>query len=476
MEMPAKILLVEDSPSLVRTYVAQLEKGGHVVETAGTIAEAKAIRGSSAPDCVLLDLHLPDGSGLDLLRSWQSDEIELPVIVITANGSMSAAIDAMRAGAGDFLVKPFGAERLLTTVANTVDKARLARTVERLATATPKQSVGEMIGSSTAMQAVYRTLESSAVSDASVFVQGESGTGKELAARALHKLSPRASGPFVALNCGALPHDLLESELFGHIKGAFTGATSDRAGAAATADGGTLFLDEICEMDLDLQAKLLRFVQLGEYRRVGEDKTSIANIRFVCATNQRPEQAVRDGRFREDLFYRLHVIPVYMPPLREREGDLPELAEALLARAVETEGTTPRSFSADGLDAIIAHPWPGNVRELENTIRRLVVLSQSESITASMVHSAIDRNMFPADQLHPARSNSSPDISGSTSTLTAMPLSSREPRPLWEIERDAIETAISQCNGNIQLAARKLEISPSTIYRKRESWDRKAAS
>lgn len=474
MDTPAKILLVEDSPSLVRTYVAQLEKGGHVVETAVTISEAQQKRASSTPDCVLMDLQLPDGNGLDLLQSWSELEIDLPVVVITANGSMSSAIDAMRAGACDFLVKPFGAERLLTTVANAVDKARLARTVERLVTTAPKAGVGEMIGSSKAMQAVYQTLEMSAASDASVFIQGESGTGKELAARALHKLSNRSKGPFVALNCGAMARDLLESELFGHIKGAFTGATSDRAGAAATADGGTLFLDEICEMDIELQTKLLRFIQLGEYRRVGEDKARIANIRFVCATNQQPEQAVRDGRFREDLFYRLHVLPVYMPPLRERDGDLIELADALLAKAIETEGSVVEGFAPDASAAIAGHVWPGNVRELENTIRRLVVLCPGKVITADMVHAAIGQSTVITS------AGTSADVSPANVSIaphsTPVFTGAQDTRPLWEIERDAIEGTISRCDGNIQLAARKLEISPSTIYRKRESWDRKASA
>ncbi|MDW3098876.1 MAG: sigma-54 dependent transcriptional regulator [Alphaproteobacteria bacterium] len=474
METPAKILLVEDSPSLVRTYVAQLEKGGHVVETAVTISEAQQKRATSRPDCVLMDLQLPDGNGLDLLQSWNGLEIDLPVVVITANGSMSSAIDAMRAGACDFLVKPFGAERLLTTVANAVDKARLARTVERLVTTAPKAGVGEMIGSSKAMQAVYQTLEMSAASDASVFIQGESGTGKELAARALHKVSNRAKGPFVALNCGAMARDLLESELFGHIKGAFTGATSDRAGAAATADGGTLFLDEICEMDIELQTKLLRFIQLGEYRRVGEDKARVANIRFVCATNQHPEQAVRDGRFREDLFYRLHVLPVHMPPLRERSGDLIELADALLAKAIEKEGSSVEGFAPDASAAIASHAWPGNVRELENTIRRLVVLCPGKEITADMVHAAIGQSTVVAPAGAPIETP--PAFAGGSPVNTPVFPDMEDTRPLWEIERDAIEGTISRCDGNIQLAARKLEISPSTIYRKREGWDRKASA
>ncbi len=467
MTISAKLLLVEDSPSLARTYKAQLEKAGHMVTVSETIADARNSLGTSQPDCVLLDLQLPDGNGLDLLREWQQlHEQMVPVVVITANGSMNAAVEAMRAGASDFIVKPFDSERLLTTVANTVEKIRLVRTVKALQKSSPQDGLGTMVGNSPAMQAVYKTIEAAARSTASVFVTGESGTGKELAARALHDQSDRAAGPFVALNCGALPKDLLESELFGHVKGAFTGATSDRGGAAATADGGTLFLDEICEMDLDLQSKLLRFIQLGEYRRVGEDKARMTNIRFVCATNRAPAKEVQEGRFREDLYYRLHVIPIHMPPLRERGDDVEGLAEVFLRRIADEEGGQERRFDPAASAALANYAWPGNVRELENLVRRLVVLTDNEVISPGAVLEAIAQT--PNAEIVPPSSVAGGDEVGGRQVVAN--LAGTAVQPLWMTERDAIEGAIAQCGGNIQQAARLLEISPSTIYRKRESW------
>ena len=469
MSISAKLLLVEDSPSLARTYKAQLEKAGHLVTIAESVADARLSLEPSQADCVLLDLQLPDGNGLDLLKEWQeSIENLVPVVVITANGSMNTAVEAMRAGASDFIVKPFDSERLLTTVANVVEKVRLVRTVSALQSSHPKKSLGTMVGSSPAMQAVYKTIESAAPSSASVFITGESGTGKELAARAIHDQSDRAAKPFVALNCGALARELLESELFGHVKGAFTGATSDRAGAAATADGGTLFLDEICEMDLDLQSKLLRFIQLGEYRRVGEDKARHANIRFVSATNRSPSKEVKEGRFREDLFYRLHVIPIHMPPLRERGDDVIDLATVFLKQMAEEEGGQQRHFDQAASAALSNYSWPGNVRELQNLVRRLVVLTGEDEISPGTVLEAI------AQSPNALASGSSSAESIERASLDVIAVQDGETnqtvRPLWMIERDAIEGAISQCGGNIQQAARLLEISPSTIYRKREAW------
>jgi len=472
MSGSAKILVVEDSPSLARTYSAQLEKAGHLASIAETAAAAgQAIR-TFQPDCVLLDLHLPDGNGLDLLAAWgQSPAAAVPVIVITANGSVNIAVDAMRAGANDFLVKPFDSERLLTTVANVVEKKRLERTVAALRKAGPKESLGAMIGGSPAMQAVYKTIETVAPSRASVFITGESGTGKELAARALHDQSDRASGPFVALNCGALSRDLLESELFGHIKGAFTGATSDRDGAAATADGGTLFLDEICEMDLDLQSKLLRFIQLGEYRRVGEDQARTADIRFLCATNRSPVDEVRAGRFREDLFHRLNVIPICLPPLREREDDAQELAAFFLEKLSAEEGGPARRFDESALDALAHYAWPGNVRELENLILRLVVLTRGEVITGTDVEAALVQGAVGATEGDSVTKETAPSLTGASPAAgIATGAASARVQPLWMTERQAIEGAITKCAGNIQQAARLLEISPSTIYRKREAW------
>jgi len=322
------------------------------------------------------------------------------------------------------------------------------------------------------MQGVYRIIESAAPSKATVFITGESGSGKEVCAQAIHDTGQRRDKPFVAINCGAIPGDLMESEIFGHVKGAFTGASGDREGAATMADGGTLFLDEICEMDLALQTKLLRFVQTGVVQKVGSDRPHKVDVRLICATNKDPLKEVETGRFREDLYYRLHVVPITLPPLRARNGDILAIAEHFLQSFAAEEGKAFQHFTAETLEVIGAYEWPGNVRQLQNVIRNIVVLHDGEEVTPEMLPPPLDRlaeGRAPATgrsaelrELHAARD------------LTAPPSKPREGdgiRPLWQVERDTIEAAIDACEGNIPKAAALLEISPSTIYRKRLSWD-----
>jgi two-component system, repressor protein LuxO len=313
---------------------------------------------------------------------------------------------------------------------------------------------GHFLGSSEAMQQVYAKIRAVAGSMATVFITGESGTGKELCAQAIHDGSARASGPFIALNCGAIPPDLLESEVFGHMKGSFTGAISDKPGAAAAADGGTLFLDEICEMEVGLQTKLLRFLQTSMVQPVGATRPRKVNVRIVCATNRDPQAAVRAGRFREDLFYRLFVVPIHMPPLRERGRDAVEIAEAALGRFAAEEG---RRF--DGLAPDVARlfrdlPWPGNVRQLLNVIRNVVVLNEGGQVT---------RAMLPAELL-----DGGPVAAAAPAALG--PLDGLIGRSLAEIERLAIEATLAEVGGSVPQAARMLQVSPSTLYRKMEGW------
>jgi DNA-binding NtrC family response regulator len=308
------VLLVEDSPPLAHLYQNHLKDERIRLAAADTGAKALQILEQEAPDLVLLDLDLPDMNGLEILRAARHLGYSSSFVVITANGSIQNAVEAMQAGASDFIVKPFTKDRLKVTVANALEKQRLTQIVEHYREESEKAGLDRMIGASPAMQGVYRIVESAAPSRATVFILGESGTGKELCAEAIHRLSPRAGKPFVAINCAAIPRELMESEIFGHVEGAFTGATRDREGAAARANGGTLFLDEICEMDVELQSKLLRFIQTQTYQRVGGTRLERADIRFVCATNRDPLAEVRAGRFREDLYYRLHVIPP--PPAR----------------------------------------------------------------------------------------------------------------------------------------------------------------
>jgi DNA-binding NtrC family response regulator len=311
------------------------------------------------------------------------------------------------------------------------------------------------------MQAVYRIIESAAPSKATVFITGESGTGKEVCAEAIHQCSPRSEQPFIALNCAAIPHDLMESEIFGHVKGSFTGAQGDRKGAASLADGGTLFLDEICEMDLDLQSKLLRFIQTGTLQRVGSGKLETVDVRFVCATNRDPLVEVKAGRFREDLYYRLHVIPLSLPPLRERGEDILLLARNLLQNYAREENKRFKDFDAEAVRVLLDYPWPGNVRELQNVVRNIVVLNDRELVSPDILPPPLSGRRGMTAAMAPVSS-----ASGSAEPLLNTPI-----RPLWLVEKETIEQAIASCDGNIPKAAALLEISPSTIYRKKQSWE-----
>jgi two-component system repressor protein LuxO len=307
------------------------------------------------------------------------------------------------------------------------------------------------IGTSRAMQSVYNIIESAAPSMASVFITGASGTGKDLAAQALHDISPRAGKPFIALNCAAIPRDLVESELFGHVKGAFTGASETRDGAITRAQGGTLFLDEICDMPMEMQSKMLRFLQNGQYTRVGGNKIEQSTVRIVCATNKDPAREIARAKFREDLFYRLHVIPIVMPDLCARGQDMIELAHVFLHRFAGLEDKQFEGFDPQALDLLAAHDWPGHVRELENVIRQVTVLNEGGTVTRTMLPLYLmqrrARRFTNDDQAPPAAI-----------------------RPLREIEKQVIESAITRCEGNIARAAAMLEISPSTIYRKKAEW------
>jgi two-component system repressor protein LuxO len=461
----AHVLLVEDTAPLARIYTEYLRKTGCTVELVETGAAALASLDRRLPVLALIDLNLPDMSGMDLLRRIRNGQMPVGVIVITANGSISAAVEAMQIGAYDFIVKPFTAERLITTVSNALERARLERVVETLRDDLGRDRHSGFIGSSLSMQSVYRMIDSAAVSKATVFITGVSGTGKEVCAEAIHRGSPRRNKPFVPINCGAIPKDLIESEIFGHVKGAFTGAIADRDGAATRADGGTLFLDELCEMDLQLQTKLLRFIQSGTFQRVGGTKLEKVDIRIVCATNRDPQKEVEEGRFREDLYYRLHVILIHLPPLRERDDDVVEIARHYLAQYAAEEGKRFRQFDAEAEAALRHYRWPGNIRQVQNAIRNLVVMHDGDLVTA---------DMLPPPVGDAGRKPRPPAPTSPAETPATSPTTESEPvgiKPLWLVEKETIERAIHLCNGNIPRAAALLEINPSTIYRKKLVWD-----
>lgn len=467
---PVQILIVDADPAQRRIVSAHLTSrpGSRLAPRAvSTRAEAIDCLVGHAPSIVLADVETV--GGIDAIGGLTEGRSR--VIATSARGSVHAAVAAIRAGAFDYLPKPFGAAALIERVEAAIAQWETAKpaagkpTLGRLdepppvRTATAKNPADikgfeGFIGRSAAMMAVYDQIERIAPSRAPVFITGESGTGKELCAESLHSRSGRGAKPFIAINCGAIPKDLMESEIFGHVRGAFTGATDTRPGAAELADGGTLFLDEIGEMDLALQAKLLRFIQSGTVQRVGDTTARKVDVRFVSATNRDPFAEIAAGRFREDLFYRLHVLPIHMPPLRERTDDILVLAKAFLARFADEEQRAFAGFSAEAADCLIRHPWPGNVRELQNAIRRTVVLHQGMEVAASMLPATIRGQTL--ERLGEA------GVSG-RGTVEAIV-------PFWEQERSIIESAVGAFSGNIARAAAALEISPSTIYRKRQAW------
>jgi DNA-binding NtrC family response regulator len=462
-----KILMVEDSLSMVAIYKAYLNDTNYQVRIVTDLNSAYGEIERETPDLILLDVELPDGSGLTLLKKIQAQTNDIEIIVMTAHGSSQMAIQAIDDGAFDFLTKPFDAARLLVTVDNAIKHQNLNHKVATYSSFDVDQYC-RFIGKSLPMQAVYKTIDSLAASSATAFIIGESGTGKELAAEAIHQKSQRSGANFHAINCAAIPSELMESELFGHVKGAFTGATSNREGAAAIADGGTLFLDEICEMDLDLQKKLLRFIQTGSYQKVGSNEMQTVDIRFVCATNKVPMQEVRDGRFREDLYYRLHVVPLNLPPLRDRENDILLLAESFLTKFSQHDGKKFHQFSREAKQLLLSYPWHGNVRELENSIQNIVVLHDGETVESFMLPMTdiVKKDLEPNYQHdHHERS-----MASSTKPLITSPPAD-EISPLWITEKETIQRAIEICNGSVNKAAGKLEVAPSTLYRKIQSWN-----
>ena len=456
-----RVLLVEDNPTLAVVYREYLaDQPFDVVHIENGEDTMKMIK-SDKPDVVLLDLNLPDMDGMEILKYIHNQKVACEVVIITAHASVDIAVDAMRYGAFDFITKPFDAKRLQVTVNNAVKHRELSQIVETFRTHYERDHYYGFIGSSLPMQGVYRIVESAAPSDATVFITGESGTGKEVCAEAVHKQSPRQSKPFMVLNCAAIPRDLMESEIFGHVKGAFTGAVCERQGAATQAHGGTLFLDEICEMDLDLQSKLLRFIQTGSFKKVGGDQSEQVDVRFICATNRDPLKEVEEGRFREDLYYRLHVIPIELPPLRDRDGDVLLLAKRFLKQYGDEESKNFIKFSGEAEAVFLKYDWPGNIRQLQNIVRNLVVLNNVEVVTPEILPAPL--NAIESTNMRKLREY---DVEESTVSH----LNSQDVRPLRVVEKEVIEHAIAMCNGNIPKAAALLEISPSTIYRKKQSW------
>jgi len=458
------VLLVEDTLSLATIYREYLKDESIEIRSVGTGKDAMASISASPPDLVLLDLKLPDMDGEKILQWITEKDYPTSVIIITAHGSVDVAVDMIRQGAVDFLEKPFDSSRLCTTVRNTLKHTKLKHLVDDLQLGLDRTNFHKFIGNSLPMQTVYRIIDAAAPSKATVFITGESGSGKEVCAEAIHMEGARSDQPFIALNCGAIPKDLMESEIFGHIKGAFTGASSDRKGAATMADKGTLFLDEIGEMDFDLQTKLLRFIQTGTFQKVGSSQTESVDIRFICATNKDPLAEVEAGRFREDLYYRLHVIPIHMPPLRDRGQDILELARHFLLRYSEEENKEFTGYSPEVEVILASYGWPGNVRQLQNVIRNIVVLNSHSEVLKEHLPPPIDIALSDLELVSRTQDNIRP-VEVVTNQVSS------DIKPLADVEKETIERAIDLCEGNVPKAAALLEVSPSTIYRKKQGWE-----
>ena len=380
--MHESILIVEDNVSEAEAYQDFLQQKGFHVEVVHDGAEGIACLNENFYDVVITDLSMPKVGGLQVLEHIVQNTPETICIILTGYGSIKSAVEAIKLGAYDYLTKPIPLDELLLTVEKALETRRLKRENEYLRRKLWQEwGYGEIIGKSPAMRRVFSLIEKVADTESTVLVLGESGTGKELVARAIHRASDRRKGPFIPVNCGAIPEELLESELFGHEKGAFTGAIKTRIGRFELAHGGTIFLDEVAEMSPKLQVKLLRVLQERTFERVGGSRQIKVDIRVIAATNKDLEKEVREGRFREDLYYRLNVIPIKLPPLRERLEDIPLLVEHFLARFKDRKKQPVKGITKEALEYLMKHDWPGNVRELENVIERMVILSNGEYLT-----------------------------------------------------------------------------------------------
>jgi two-component system nitrogen regulation response regulator NtrX len=436
---PRKILVLDDEPNVRASLRMVLEGAGYSAQACSTAEEFRAQIQKGWADAYLLDVRLPDGNGIDLLQDLRRLDIQSPVLMISGHGTISDAVAATRAGAFDFLEKPLSRDRLLLALKNALEQSALKQENARL-----RELVGEgprMIAASSLFQRVVEQASQVARSDARVLITGESGTGKELIAEHLHRMSPFASGPFIKVNCAAIPVELLESELFGHEKGSFTGATSSRRGKFELADSGSIFLDEVGDLHETSQAKLLRVLQEGEFQRVGGGETLHVNVRIISATNRELTALVEQKKFREDLFYRLSVVPIRVPPLRERIEDIRPMGEYFLEEFCRRNNFKPKRIEEDVWEALRLHAWPGNVRELRNLIERMAILTFTESIAVESI--PLEIRMTPRNAFRSSLDETRADA-----------------------ERNRIRQALDQSEGNVSAAARTLGIGRSRLHKR----------
>ncbi len=450
----ATVLIVDDEPNIRRMVGALLSAEGYDVREAATGREGVAMAADAEPDVVLLDLMMPgDVDGMDALARLRVAHPELAVIMMSGRAGLSDAVTATKLGAVNFLEKPLTPEGVLFAIGSALElrqSRRVARELrEELGLA------GDMVGGSPEMKAVRELIDRVAASDARVLITGESGTGKELVASAIHDASTRRDKPFIRVNCAAIPRDLLESEMFGHERGSFTGATQARVGRFELAHTGTLFLDEIGDLSLDAQAKLLRAIEAKEIHRVGGNRSIRVDVRIIAATNHDLARAVREGSFREDLFFRLNVIPVALPPLRDRQGDVPELVRHFSLLHFKRTGQIPPAWKSGAIEVLVGYGWPGNVRELANIVERIAIIHPGSEITASDI-----RSILTPEAVQTAPVSADPperDVPGSSAPLNDM---------LDDYERRIIERTLADAAGNVAEAARRLHTDRPNLYRR----------
>jgi two-component system, NtrC family, response regulator HydG len=452
----AYALLVDDEPNTLAALAELVEQEGFTVSTAGTVGAAREAVHDRAPDVLLIDLVLPDGSGMDLLREIEPQS-PTEVVLITGHASVDTAVEALRMGASDYLTKPLDIARLKTVLAHIARRRELRDEIDSLRGELRKLGrFGALVGASPGMERVYDLVARVAPTDATVLVTGESGTGKDLVAQTVHQLSRRRRAAFMPVNCGAISPSLIESELFGHERGSFTGADRQHRGYFERTSGGTLFLDEVTEMPLELQVKLLRVLETGTLMRLGGERPIAVDVRVVAATNRNPEQAVQEGKLREDLFYRLKVFPVHLPPLRERGDDVELLANHFLHELNTAEGTG-KQLAQSALAQLRRYHWPGNVRELKNAMQRAYILADAE----------IQPECLPAE-IHQAAAL--PPDGGETSGAL---LQVRVGSTIAEAERRLILATLDLCQGDKQRAAEVLGISAKTLYNRLNAYKAK---
>ena len=449
-----KVLIVDDDAGLRKSVTLILEDAGYDVVTASDGEEGLTLAEQAEPDIILCDVRMPRVDGLAFLERYRAAGGDALVLVMTAYGSVDLAVEAMKKGAYDYVPKPFGAEEVLLTIRKAEERERLRREVGRLREEVRADArFGDIVARSPSMVNALEVARKVARHDTPVLITGASGTGKELVARLIHRESERADGPFVPVNCGAIPETLLEAEFFGVVKGAFTGAERDKPGLFEAAQGGTLFLDEVGELPTQLQVKLLRSLQEGEVRRVGSTESAHLDVRVVAATNRDMAAAVREGNFREDLYYRLAVVPIHLPPLADRAEEIPELARFLLDRHVHRLGVPVEGIEPGAMEVLLSYPWPGNIRELENVLERALVLAEGPRVTVDDLPESV-RLPAPDALTAPLRSD---DLSVKRQTA--------------DLEKYLIQKALERTGGNKTAAAELLELSPRALRYKIQDYN-----